>query len=471
MFVVTYNITNMKINIKNRGISIGITIIIFLLLCVYFFNDSIILKETKLNLQIKDDFNPKDNIQNVVFGSIDDLIIENPVDTSKKGDYTVAYRYKDQIKKVLVNVDDTTRPKLEVRDLKLDMYSDITPDMFVISVQDNSQVSLSFENDPDRKQVGKQELVIIAQDAYDNKTRKKVILERIDDKTPPVFDDKNTMTILQGQSNGIEDKIKVKDDFDPSPKVQVDYDGIDICVAGKHKIKVSAIDRSNNTSSKTFTLNVKENPEFNEKVVYLTFDDGPSPNTEKVLKILKQNDIKATFFVTGNGQAYNDYIKQAFDEGHTIALHTYTHDYSCVYASVDAYFDDLQKVSDMVENITKNKPKFIRFPGGSSNTISAQYSQGIMSTLTKEVVEKGYQYFDWNVSSSDASGINVPVETIIQSSCVENVDQINLLFHDGPGKETTVEALPKIIEYYKERGYKFYPISKNSYVPHHGVNN
>ena len=143
---------------------------------------------------------------------------------------------------------------------------------------------------------------------------------------------------------------------------------------------------------------------FNEKVVYLTFDDGPSENTKKIMDILAKYDAKATFFVTGRNQDYNYLIKDAYNAGHTIALHTYSHEYSTVYASVDAYFDDLNKVGQMVKKEIGFVPHYIRFPGGSSNTVSRRYCQGIMSTLTKEVVEKGYQYYDWNGDSTDASG-------------------------------------------------------------------
>src|SRR5699024_5238173 len=112
---------------------------------------------------------------------------------------------------------------------------------------------------------------------------------------------------------------------------------------------------------------VDENPEWKEKAVYLTFDDGPSENTGRILDILKQYNIKATFFVTGNNQEHDDMIKRAFDEGHSIGLHTYTHDYASVYASEEAYFDDLKKISDLVESIIGQKSYLIRFPGGSSN--------------------------------------------------------------------------------------------------------
>ena len=120
-----------------------------------------------------------------------------------------------------------------------------------------------------------------------------------------------------------------------------------------------------------------------------------------------------------------------------------------MYASVDAYFQDLDQIGQLVKEEIGYVPCFIRFPGGSSNTISASYTKGIMTTLTQEVQARGYQYYDWNGSSGDGA----------------------VLSHDSETKDTTVEALPKIIEYYQSQGYVFKALDLNSYVAHHGVNN
>lgn len=208
-----------------------------------------------------------------------------------------------------------------------------------------------------------------------------------------------------------------------------------------------------------------------EKVVYLTFDDGPSANTQKILEILDRYNAKATFFVTGTNQNYNYLIKQAHDKGHTIGLHTYCHDYKTVYSSVDAYFDDLTKVGNMVKDLIGFTPRYIRFPGGSSNTISRKYSSGIMTTLSKEVINRGYQYYDWNGDSTDASGNNVPVSKLIANATSSKSNNINILCHDTSAKSTTVQALPAIIENYLARGYRFEAIDDNSFVPHQGINN
>lgn len=206
-----------------------------------------------------------------------------------------------------------------------------------------------------------------------------------------------------------------------------------------------------------------------DKIVYMTFDDGPSDNTKEVLDILDEYHAKATFFVTGHNQACNNYIKEAYDAGHTIGLHTYTHDYSQIYASDEAYFEDLEKVGNMVKEEIGYVPCYIRFPGGASNTISSSYCSGIMSRLTEAVMEKGYQYYDWNCSSGD--GDTMTAEEVYQQSIGSEMNEVLLLFHDSEPKDSTVEALPKIIEHYKVRGYEFKAISRESYVVHHGTSN
>lgn len=209
--------------------------------------------------------------------------------------------------------------------------------------------------------------------------------------------------------------------------------------------------------------------EGDEKIVYLTFDDGPSANTEKILEILDEYDAKATFFITGQKEEYRPMIKKAYDAGHTIGLHTYCHDYDKVYASVDAYFEDLDKIGKVAEEQIGFVPCFIRFPGGASNTVSRKYTKGIMTELTQKVEEKGYQYYDWNVSSGD--GAVASTEEIIKQSKTDKYQQVMILFHDAATKDTTVEALPSILDYYKELGYEFRAIDRESLVVHHQVNN
>ena len=208
-----------------------------------------------------------------------------------------------------------------------------------------------------------------------------------------------------------------------------------------------------------------------DKIVYLTFDDGPSANMGKVLDVLDEYDVKATFFVTGNNASYRYLIKRAYKEGHAIGLHSYTHSYSQIYASESAFYKDLSKISDLVKSLTGKRSYLLRFPGGSSNTVSRHYSRGIMSRLTKSVQAKGYTYFDWNVDSGDASGNNVATSKLVANATTTSYKKVNILMHSTDAKDTTVEALPKIIKYYKSKGYVFQALSTSSYAPHHGVNN
>lgn len=212
----------------------------------------------------------------------------------------------------------------------------------------------------------------------------------------------------------------------------------------------------------------EEEPE-GEKVVYLTFDDGPSENTKRIMDILAQYDAKATFFVTGANEECRHYIKEAYDAGHTIGLHTYSHEYPDVYASDEAYFADLAKVGEVVKEQIGYVPCFIRFPGGSSNMVSAKYSDGIMTRLVTAVQEQGYQYYDWNLDTGDAAGCGK--EEIEANSTTEKLSHVMLLCHDTQAKDATVEALPYILEYYTNLGYKFKAIDRNSIVCHHGVQN
>ena len=204
-------------------------------------------------------------------------------------------------------------------------------------------------------------------------------------------------------------------------------------------------------------------------VVYLTYDDGPGDYTAALLDILKKYDVRATFFVTGRGT--DDLIKREYDEGHTVALHTWSHNYAYLYSSVANYYADLQQVSDRVKNITGEESKLIRFPGGSSNTVSKRYDgrSRIMSTLTRDVEAKGYAYFDWNVDSDDAGRANsadvVYANVINRLKPGANV----VLQHDI--KPYSVEAVERIIQWCNDNNYVFEPLTKDSPTVHHGVNN
>lgn len=177
--------------------------------------------------------------------------------------------------------------------------------------------------------------------------------------------------------------------------------------------------------------------------VYLTFDDGPSSNTDRILDILAQYGVKATFFVVGK-EGYADQYRRIVEDGHTLAMHSYSHRYNEVYASLDAYKADLTKLHDYLYELTGEDCRFVRFPGGSSNTVSTVSMWDLIDYLDSEDMV----YFDWNVSSGDSTGGKKSVEQIT-SNVLDNIGKYNnavVLFHDAAGKTTTVDALAGIIE-------------------------
>ncbi len=196
------------------------------------------------------------------------------------------------------------------------------------------------------------------------------------------------------------------------------------------------------------------------KVCYLTFDDGPHiENTTAVLDTLKENNAKATFFVIyQEGEAMEKLYKRIVDEGHTIAVHTASHKYYEIYASVEAYLEDFAKISDYIESVTGVKPELFRFPGGSVNSYNVEVYQEIIAEMTR----RGYTFYDWNVSSGDAAGANVAVDRIVTNSLKGNelLEKI-VLMHDGAGHQNTVRALPQIIEGMKSEGYVFEGLNKD----------
>lgn len=208
------------------------------------------------------------------------------------------------------------------------------------------------------------------------------------------------------------------------------------------------------------------------KVIYLTFDDGPGPYTEKLLDILSQYGVRVTFFVTNQDPDYQDVIGKAFSLGHSIAIHTYTHDFADVYSSEDAYFADLNKMQQIIVEQTGQETTLVRFPGGSSNTISANYSTGIMTALAADLEAMGYQYFDWNVSSGDAgetTDTDAVANNVIGGIQSNEGEPCIVLQHDI--KDFSINAVEQIINWGLENGYTFMPLESTSPAVHHPINN
>lgn len=243
---------------------------------------------------------------------------------------------------------------------------------------------------------------------------------------------------------------------------------------GSYEVTYTVTDKYNNVTKATRTVFVKQkgidkvnNPGAGDKFIYLTFDDGPGPYTEELLNVLAKYNVKVTFFVVNT--PYVDVIKREAEEGHTVAIHTASHKFKEIYASEDAYFADLNRMQEIIKSHTGQTTKLLRFPGGSSNTIS-KFNKGIMTRLTKLLGEKGYTYFDWNVDSMDAGGAKTDkavYKNVVNG--ISNKKNAVVLMHDI--KSYTVDAIEDIIVWGLKNGYTFLPLTADSPTVHHPVNN
>lgn len=248
---------------------------------------------------------------------------------------------------------------------------------------------------------------------------------------------------------------------------------VDSRVAGAYTLTYTAADTYGNTASakRTVVVNAVKNPDTvvpGGKVIYLTFDDGPGKYTAELLRVLDKYNVKATFFVV-NG-AYNHLIAEEAKAGHSIGIHSTTHNYGQIYSSKQAYFDDLYRMQDTIFKQAGIRPTIVRFPGGSSNMVSKKYCSGIMTELTTAVVDSGFQYFDWNVTSGDA-GSTTSTSTVV-NNVINGVQKHRVsivLQHDS--KKFSVDAVEEIIVWALNNGYTFLPLDMTSPVVHHGINN
>lgn len=201
--------------------------------------------------------------------------------------------------------------------------------------------------------------------------------------------------------------------------------------------------------------------------VYLTFDDGPSSNTGEILDILAAHDVKATFFVVGKTEEkYQPLYKRIVEEGHTLAMHSYSHKYNEIYRSRESYVEDLTKLQEFLYETTGVWCRYCRFPGGSSNTVS----RVDMHELIDYLEEQDMSYFDWNISSGDASTAYISAEAVVRNSTANLAafDEAMILLHDAADRDSTVQALPELIEKIQAmEDTKIVPITDETEPIHH----
>jgi peptidoglycan-N-acetylglucosamine deacetylase len=407
--------------------------------------------------------------------------IDGIVDTSKIGNYPVTYSLKEgamTVRKVVnVTVSDTTEPVITLtgeNNMNVCSVTDfIEPGYSAIDNYDGdltSAVTVSTANN------------IVTYSVTDSSGNTATVTRNlnVNDSEKPNITLAGFSTLYVPLNGSYKDPGATATDncsTDLSDKITTSGD-VDTSKVGTYTITYSVSDEANNTNSTTREVVVYDsqsntNNANNNGVIYLTFDDGPGSYTNQILDTLAKYNIKATFFVTCSGS--DNTILREYQEGHTVGIHTCSHQWS-IYSSSDSFFSDLNMVANRVKTITGQDPQLMRFAGGSSNTVSKHYNQGIMTQLTGEVEAHGYHYFDWNVCIEDA-GACAKKGVGDRSACVISyykkylsLNHANyVLMHDI--KSYTANSLDTMIQYALAQGYTFKALTFDTPTYHQHVNN
>lgn len=405
-------------------------------------------------------------------------ILTSQIDFNALGEYycniEVPYgKGKKIVKRIKVIIIDAQAPIISLEYKNGDKVSykkDLTTEGYTVT--DNydkdimSKVRVNIKSKDERTTI----VSYFVQDSSGNIAQDEVELEIVDDVEPNLVlnGEENIIVNLHEEYEELGATAKDENDGDLTDKIKIDgY--VDTNIVGQYIIKYTVSDSVGNSAQAQRTVNVVDS----KGVIYLTFDDGPSANiTPKILDILKRKGVKATFFVVNYNENTEYLIQRIVSEGHSIGIHGYSHDYSKIYASEDAFMNNIETLRKKIKDSTGTDTKLMRFPGGSSNTVSKKYCQGIMTSLAKKVNDEGYRFFDWNVSSEDAGGAYTSTEVYNNVINYLSKERINVvLMHDATDKVWTLNALENVIDYGLSHGYKFSNITDDTPVVHHKINN
>ena len=412
-------------------------------------------------------------------------LFTSPVDRIEKegeignetGSYEISWRafYGAQEKQltVKVNIVDTTAPVITLvqsEDYYTDYGSEYREEGFSAWDEHDGDLTekVAVEND------GETVTYSVSDSSGNKATVSRQIIYR-DLSAPEItLNGGNTVEVLLGEPYR-EQGYRAIDSHDGDLSDAVSVSGrVDTSKKGTYAISYSVSDEAGNTATVVRVVSVYQQKGEHKStaggVVYLTFDDGPGACTMKLLKILDKYNVKVTFFVTGNRADYRYCITEASKRGHTIALHSYSHNYSKCYTTLEGYWEDLNKLNEVIYELTGSYSRLVRLPGGSSNTVSRRYATGIMKEICDSLTERGYRYTDWNVSSGDAGSTEDPAE--VAENVIRGISRHKVsivLQHDIKG--FSVDAVERIIVWGLEHGYVFLPMTDNSPVEHHAIKN
>lgn len=410
-------------------------------------------------------------------GKPTEVTIEGAVDDQKLGTYTVTYRasylWLTQTVQRVVHIVDTQAPVITLTET----------DQFTLPGQEYAEEGFVAKDNYDgditakvERKVEGDKVYYTVSDSSGNRTRV-VRTIRYGDVTPPEITLKgdSEITIMAGDSfkdPGFTATDNVDGDLTDKVKVSGSVNNYS---AGTYTLTYTVTDSFGNTTKVERKVIVKpySKPDIEpsgNKVIYLTFDDGPGSHTQKLLDVLARYDVKATFFVVNTGYNMDKLLNAIVDGGHAIGIHSVSHDYDKIYASEEAFFKDLYGMQKIIKDATGVTTTLMRFPGGSSNRVSININKGIMTRLTQAVEDQGFQYFDWNVSSGDAGGVTT-ADGVFQNvvSGIGSKKNSVVLQHDIMG--FSVDAVERIIIWGLNNGYTFKALTPNSPTCHHPVKN
>lgn len=409
----------------------------------------------------------------------DKVIIEGEVDTNKLGKYEITYKvpffnkYKEY-KRVVTVVDD------ECPVLKLEGEENCTQDFGIdfqdpgVSATDNYDGDLTDKVTTEKVDIDSNnyKLVYKVSDSSNNISSVVRYVKIIDSIAPDLkLNGNDVVSVVIGNEYNEQGATAIDNkDGDISSKIKIEGN-IDTSKEGVYLVNYEVADENGNVSKNQRKVIV--NPVEKAGIIYLTFDDGPSSTiTPYILDVLKEKGVHATFFILNYSDANAELVKRELDEGNSVGIHGYSHDYATVYESLDACYDNIIKLQQKIEATTGKTVKITRFPGGSSNTISKNYTEGIMTDITQKVLAEGFKYYDWNVASGDAGGAKTKEEVYENvTSGLKHGRSNVVLMHDFGGNTKTLEALPEIIDYGKEQGFLFDVITEDTPMVTHPIAN
>lgn len=409
----------------------------------------------------------------------DKVVIEGKVDTSKLGRYTITYKvpylgtFKEYKRYVTVIDEEAPEIKLNGEEEYIQNYGTeyVEPGYKAVDNYDGD-ITEKVEIEKIDKDDENYDIKYTVIDSSNNKSKCIRHVKIVDKEAPTIKLNGNPVEcVILGKQYQEKGATAVDNkDGDISSKIKR-TGNIDTSKEGTYLLTYSIEDSSGNKSEEQRKVIV--NTVEKAGIIYLTIDDGPSSTiTPQILDILKEKGVHATFFVVNYGESTEYLIKRELDEGHSVGIHGYSHDYADIYTSADACYENIKKLQEKIYNSTGKTIKIVRFPGGSSNTISKNYCEGVMTEITQRIVSEGYKYYDWNVDSRDAGGAKTKDDVYNNvTSSIEHGRSNVVLMHDFSGNTKTLEALSDIIDFGLENGYVFDVIKEDTPMVTHPVLN